>query len=190
MKDLFFKRYYETNQDNSQEHVQLVGEAIWDLSEHFEVSPSDKRWGEILPPKVEVIIKSGGMYMPCFNSKYNPIILLSRFIEPFSIGHEAGHFMHNLSFPEIYKKLLGIDFQSDIRFQLREGVAAYSELIFNNRNNCRSINPIKHPGFSLVQLASMDPSDVDYKKAEKVQNFTYELASLTGLRLNPLVEVK
>jgi hypothetical protein len=95
-----------------------------------------------------------------------------------------------MAFPEGYKKLLGSDIKlGDIRYHLREGVAAYSELIFTNRNRAIGINPIRDPKFSLLQLATMNPKGMDYQTAEAVQNFFHELAELTGLKLNTSLEV-
>ena len=68
MRDLFFERYWEENEENSQEHVKSVGEAIWDLAEHFEVGSYDKRWREIEEPRVLAILRTGGNYLPYFSS--------------------------------------------------------------------------------------------------------------------------
>ena len=109
----------------------------------------------------------------------HPVIFLSSYVEINSIGHEAGHFMHNLSNRKIYRQLL--DRRSkmpeapiNLPQILIESVANYSELIFNNRGKFRSTNPLQNPQFSLAELVGLK-INIPYELANKVRVFYYFL---------------
>lgn len=170
----FLERYYEKNKKEAKEVVESVARAILELAPHFGVYASDSRWGfgvpriRYAPRKTEAY----GAYLPD-SSGYMPIIVIVGLTDIEKvIGHEAGHFMHQLSFPSAFKPFYFSENlrKYDINEKLKEGVAYYSSLILTSS--------LTNPKFNLIELAGMDLINISPGLEKEIKEFCQELRKM------------
>ena len=179
-RDLFFENYWGYNLEENEQTVELAAEAIWDLAEHFDISPSGRAWSNLNPPRVREIESRGCFYIPIEYAGPNShsLILIGKYCNErldSLIGHEVGHFMHHLTNPKKYELLTQKRKRKpyNVADILIEGVAFYSELTFVHRNKSRSVNPLRNSDFTLAELARLD-----FKEALSIQDNLYKFFRL------------
>ena len=130
---------------NERKLKSLVKKTINFLAPYFEVN---KRKKELGFPSVMV-----GCIPRCniYGEIYLPHDLEKEKNAKYTLGHEVGHWIH-----------LEINPSSLISTNMREIVAIYSGIIYQNRGN-----PIQNPRFNLAELARMSPTNLQgLKEAE------------------------
>lgn len=170
MMNEFLEKSWRENEDNDDPgDVIFVERAVRCLAPHFEISSQDKRWSKfkflrvVSDPDIKI-----GLYQTFYSLEFSgPKMYLPAYFSSWrtrcTIGHEVGHFMHDISDHEKYLRLPS---QGDIA----ESIARYSKIIFLNRG----INPFQNPRFSLLELVRMDP-DTNGRVAQEVERFHYQL---------------